>query len=88
VAHDLADGSRLWRGDRYGNGQLMYADGGLLVVGEDGLLARVRASGDAFEEQGRVRALDGRTWAVPALAGGRLLVRNEREAAAYDLRVR
>jgi outer membrane protein assembly factor BamB len=88
VAHDLADGSRLWRGDRYGNGQLMYADGGLLVVGEDGLFARVRASGDAFEEQGRVRALDGRTWAVPALAGGRLLVRNEREAAAYDLRVR
>ncbi len=88
VALSVADGSELWRGPRYGRGQLMYADGKLIVLSEDGEVVLVEATGEAHREVARARALTGRTWNVPALAGGRLLVRNEREMVAWDLRAR
>lgn len=86
VAHDFETGARRWKGFRFGAGQLMAADGGLIVVGEGGTVGWVLATPESYQEQGRVKALQGRTWAVPGLAGGRLVVRNEREMVAYDLR--
>ena len=42
-----------------------------------------------LEQQGvameRFSALEGKTWNPPALSGSRLLVRNNREAASYEL---
>jgi outer membrane protein assembly factor BamB len=86
---DLEDGERLWKGGRYGHGQLLLlADQGvLLVVSEKGDLALVAASPDGFSELARIPAIEGKTWNHPALVDDLLLVRNGQEMVAYRLAV-
>jgi outer membrane protein assembly factor BamB len=45
----------------------------------------VKASPDQYSEVRRFPALQGKTWNYPAIADGRLLVRNANEMAAYDI---
>jgi outer membrane protein assembly factor BamB len=84
---DLADGTRKWKGGRYGNGQLVLLaeQDLLLVVSEEGELALVSATGDGYKELAKVPALDGKTWNHPAVVGNVLLVRNGQEMAAFRL---
>jgi outer membrane protein assembly factor BamB len=87
AAVDAATGELRWKGGRYGYGQLLLAAGHLIVLTEDGDLALVRATPERHEEVVRFPVLDGKTWNVPALADGYLIVRNLAEMAAFDLRV-
>jgi outer membrane protein assembly factor BamB len=84
---DPASGERRWKAGRYGHGQLLLVGGTLLVQTEEGELVLVAPSPDRLEEVARFQALDGKTWNPPALAGRLLLVRNDLEAAAYELPV-
>jgi outer membrane protein assembly factor BamB len=84
---DPASGERRWKSGRHGHGQLLLVAGLLLVQTEEGELVLVDPSPEAYRELGRFAALDGKTWNPPALAGSLLLVRNDREAAAYELPV-
>ncbi|HLG60083.1 MAG TPA: PQQ-binding-like beta-propeller repeat protein [Vicinamibacterales bacterium] len=87
AAIDAKTGDLKWKGGRYGYGQVLLADGHLIVLTEDGDLALVRATPARHEELARFHVLDGKTWNVPAIADGYLLVRNLAEMAAFDLRV-
>jgi outer membrane protein assembly factor BamB len=84
---DLADGVQRWKRGRWGHGQLiLLADQGLLLVlSEKGELGLVAASPDGYAELARVPAIEGKTWNHPVLVGDVLLVRNDREMAAYRL---
>ena len=86
AAVDVRTGERLWKGGRYRFGQLLYASGHLIVVSEQGDLALVEATPEAHREIVKFEALSGKTWNVPAMADGRLIVRNQTEMVAYDLR--
>jgi outer membrane protein assembly factor BamB len=87
AALDPETGELKWKGGRYGYGQVLLAGDKLIVLTEDGDLALVRATPERHEELVRFPVLEGKTWNVPALAGGYLLVRNLAEMAAFDLRV-
>ena len=86
VCLDVNTGERKWKDGRYGYGQVVLASGHLIVTdGTTGDVALVKASPDKYTEVARFSALKGQTWNYPALAGGRLLVRNSNEMAAYDI---
>jgi outer membrane protein assembly factor BamB len=85
---DLTDGTRKWKGGRYGNGQLVLLPEQdlLLVLSEEGELALVKAAPDQFTEVAHGPAvLEGKTWNHPVMVGDVLLVRNDHEMAAYRL---
>ena len=83
---DAATGGLMWKGGRYGYGQLLLAGNHLVVITERGDLVLVRATPEGHDEVARFSAIEGKTWNVPAIADGRLLVRNARQMAAFDLR--
>jgi outer membrane protein assembly factor BamB len=83
---DVATGELKWKGGRYGFGQLVLAGDHLVVLTERGELALVRATPASHQEVALVPAIEGKTWNHPAIADGRLLVRNAREMAAFELR--
>jgi outer membrane protein assembly factor BamB len=83
---DVATGQLRWKGGRYGYGQVLLANGHLIVLAENGDLALVRATPERHEELARFPVLNGKTWNHPAMADGHLLIRNLAEMAAFDLR--
>jgi outer membrane protein assembly factor BamB len=86
-----ADGKQVWQvgrpgaRDRYGHGQVLLVDDLLVVQAETGEVVLAEASPKGFQKLGELPAFKSKTWNNPALAGGRLFVRNDQEAACYEL---
>jgi len=79
---DPADGSRIWRGGRYGQGQALMVNGTLVISSEVGQLIAVdRTTGKPL---GQLNVLEGVTWNTFAVAGPLLLVRNGTEAVCLS----
>jgi outer membrane protein assembly factor BamB len=85
VCLDPENGARRWKGGRYGHGNLLIVGDLLLVQTERGEMALVEAMPDQHRELGRFLALRGKAWNPFALAGRHLLVRNDAEAALWEL---
>lgn len=82
---DAGTGRERWVARGFGRGSLIAADGLLFVWGERGLLALVEASAESYRELARAQVLSGRTWPGPALADGRLYLRNEAEMVCLEV---
>jgi len=85
VCLDVNTGERKWKDGRYGYGQIILAGSHLIVTSDKGDVALVKATPSAYTEVARFTAVQGQTWNYPAIAGGKLLVRNSNEMAAYDI---
>ena len=84
---DLKTGDRMWKGGRYGKGQLLLLENAslVLVAAEDGQVHLVRADPKEFVEVDSFKALEGKTWNHPVVVGDKLYVRNSQEAAGFQL---
>ncbi len=88
---DAPTGERKWKDGRYGYGQILLTvnpqtkDAHLIVLTSSGELALVKANPNAFEELARFQAIEGKTWNYPAIADGKIFVRNAVEMACYDI---
>jgi len=82
---DVSSGELMWKGGRYGYGQVLLASGHLIIVTEKGDLVLVKATPERHMELARFGAVEGKTWNNPAIGNGQLLVRNTREMVSYRI---
>jgi len=80
-----SDGQLMWKGGRYGYGQLLLASGHLVLISEDGELVLLQATPAQHTEVAKFEAISGKTWNVPIIEDGILLVRNTTEMAAFRI---
>ena len=71
-----ADGSVKWKEPRFGCASLLAVDGSVLALTEAGEVVRFDADAGKYTERGRAKVLAGVSRAAPALADGRLYVRD------------
>jgi outer membrane protein assembly factor BamB len=92
---DIKTGRQVWKDERrprtgegWGHGQILLCDD--LIVGlteETREMVLVEATPEAYRELGRIKVFTRgkKTWNNPAMAHGRIYIRNEEEMVCYDL---
>jgi outer membrane protein assembly factor BamB len=86
VCVEWKTGKVRWKQERFGVAHLIAVDGGILALTEDGESVRFDASEKGYTERARATVLGGLTRAAPALADGRLLLRNETKLVSVMLK--
>jgi len=82
---DAASGKQLWQQPRFGKANMIAADGKLFFTSMTGELIVVRATPKGYEEIGR-KQVSGPTRQAPALADGRLYLRDDKEIICVGIR--
>jgi outer membrane protein assembly factor BamB len=82
---DVRTGEVKWQQSGFQKGSLIRVDGHLLVLGETGQLALVEATPEEYREKARARPFRRRCWAAPALAEGRLYLRDQKQVVCLSV---
>jgi glucose dehydrogenase len=85
-AIELKTGKVQWDFDHFGAGTVTLAGDKLLLMRENGELIVAPATPKQFRPLSRAQLLPATVRSYPALANGKLYVRNERTLACFDLR--
>ena len=89
---EFATGREKWSERGIGAGSVLFADGHLYVHGENGDVALVEATPEAYREKGRFTPPDqpdrgnSKAWAYPVVANGKLYRRDMDSVWCYDVR--
>lgn len=90
---ELETGKIVWGGKRQsevgrGEAGVAYADGNIIFRNSDGQVSLFAASPDGFLFKGSFEPefQEGKSWAHPVVAGGRLYLREQDKLMCYDLR--
>ncbi len=82
---DLKTGKSVSRERGLKKATCLAADGKLIVLDEDGVLALAEPTGEGVKIVSRVDLLENRAWTVPTLVGTRLYVRDRKTLMALDI---
>ena len=85
---ELTTGTERWSGRGPGKGSVIYADGMLYCLGEDGKMGLIEASPAAFKMVSlfELPKGEGRCWAHPVISDGHLYLRWSDNLYVYDIR--
>jgi outer membrane protein assembly factor BamB len=89
---DFRTGTVKWDDRSIGAAALCYADGRLYLHGEDGEMALVDPTPDAYSEKGRFKPANppdrgySKAWAYPVVANGRLYIRDMGTLWCYEVK--
>lgn len=81
-------GEVAWKDRSVGKGSIVFADGNIYAVSENGVVGLVEATPTGYKEKGRFHIQQDSlpTWTHPVVAGGRLYIRDQDTIYAYDVR--
>jgi outer membrane protein assembly factor BamB len=82
---DAKTGKVLWSQPDFGTANLIYADDKLLALKDDGTLVLAKVSKDGYRQLASAKILSSTTRALPALASGRLYVRDSDTLKCLDV---
>lgn len=86
TAFEVRTGKVLWQTGRdFAKAQLLYADGKLIVLDEDGVLALATPTPTALKVLSKVQLLTKVAWTPPVLAGGNLYIRDKKTIMALKV---
>ena len=97
VAVEFTKGKVKWQSEGIGSGSVAYADGLLFLHGENGAVALVEATPEAYREKGRftppaqpkrnkLGPYPEKAWTYPVIANGRLYIRDIGTLWCYDIK--
>lgn len=85
TAVDVTSGKIAWQDRTFARAQLVYADGKLVILDEDGNLGLATATPEGLQVLAKVSVLENLAWTPPTLVGTRLFVRDRKNIASFDL---
>ena len=88
VALRFDTGELAWRNRSVGKGSLIYADQRLYLYSEQGVVGLADASPTEYRERGRfsIQATGPPTWSHPIITNGRLIIRDQDNVYAYNVK--
>lgn len=86
TAIDVKTGQLLWRDRSLAKAELIYADGRLIAVDEDGHLTLATPTPTGLKIHSKAELLKSNAWTPPTLVGTTLYVRDRRTVQAFDLK--
>ena len=85
TAIGVRTGEVAWRDRTFARSTLLYADGKLIILDEDGTLGLATVSRRGLQVLARAPVLSATAWTVPTLAGTKLYLRDRADIVALEL---
>jgi len=85
TALDAATGTEVWRERSFARAHMLYADGKLVIVDEDGEIAVASLTDRGLDVHAQSQILTANAWTAPTLIGSTLYVRDRTKILALDL---
>ena len=82
---DLEKGKPIWRERGIAKANVLYADGRLLILDEQGYLILAKPTADGLDIQAKAKVLEEKAWTAPTLIGTRLYLRDNRGIECLEL---
>jgi outer membrane protein assembly factor BamB len=88
MGFNVKTGEILWRNRDFAKAQILWSDGKLIILDEDGNLGLATPTPVGLRVHAKIPLLAQISWTSPTLVGSILYIRDRRTIAAYDLKRR
>ncbi|HYN85501.1 MAG TPA: PQQ-binding-like beta-propeller repeat protein [Pyrinomonadaceae bacterium] len=85
AAVDVKTGRVLWQDRSFSKANLLYADGKLIILDEDGHLGLATPAAEGLKVVAKVPVMEATSWTAPTLVGTKLYLRDRKKIVALDL---